>query len=420
MLLLILGKYNISSMAEIITFGCRLNFYESDVINSNLDNKNLKDLVIIHSCSVTHEAERQVKQAIRKVHRSEPQKKIIVIGCAVELHKKKYEEIEGVVKVLGNKEKFDYHKYLPNELAKTANTSKAKTQKPTIQKRSRAFVQIQNGCNHSCTFCAITNARGQNKSATIYDIIQQVESLLENGHKEIVLTGVDISDFGSDLPGDCNLAILIKRMLNTLPELKRLRLSSIDVAEINDDLFNLIATEKRIMPHIHISAQSGDNMILKRMKRRHNRQQVIDFCKRMHGIRPEVVFGADMIAGFPTETDEMFTNSHNMLVEAGITYLHIFPYSPRDGTAAARMPQVENNVKKERAKLLRNLGAKRTEAFYRSQIGSIHEVIIEKPYYGRAQNFALVKVNNTLNVGDVVKVKITDSDKSNNLIGEVV
>ncbi|MBQ4875142.1 MAG: tRNA (N(6)-L-threonylcarbamoyladenosine(37)-C(2))-methylthiotransferase MtaB [Rickettsiaceae bacterium H1] len=401
-------------MIKIITFGCRLNFYESEVIKNSLEKTNVKNLTIIHSCAVTNEAERQVQQTIRREHRTNSERKIIVVGCAVELDKEKYEKMPGVIKVLSNKEKLNHKNYSSgNKIFENEHSIIV----PYFGNRSRAFVQIQNGCNHSCTFCAITHARGNNRSIPITDIINQVKILLENGHKEIVLTGVDITDFGSDLPGKPSLGSMIKRLLNTLPNLQRLRLSSVDVAEIDKELFDLIVSEKRLMPHIHISAQSGDDMILKRMKRRHNRRQIIDFCQKVKEKRPEVVFGADMISGFPTETEEMFENSYNLILEAGIIYLHVFPYSPKMGTAAARMPQVDPRVKKNRAKLLRELGSKQMQKFYKSQLDCEHEVILEKKNYGRAQNFSLIRLNQSGKIGSLVKTKIIGNNKDQYLIG---
>lgn len=403
-------------MTDIITFGCRLNFYESSVIKNALKDVDNSDLTIIHSCSVTNEAERKVRKAIRKAYREDNDKRIIVVGCAAELHKKEYENMPEVSKVLGNKEKLDYRNYLV-EFLKTDLAVKDISFVPSFQERARAFVQIQNGCNHSCTFCCITHARGPNKSVEIVDIINQVRVLVQNGHKEIVLTGVDITDFGKDLYGEPSLASMIKRLLNMVPALRRLRLSSVDVAEIDDDLLYLIMSEKRLMPHIHISAQSGDDMILKRMKRRHNRQQVIDFCTAVRSSRPEVVFGADMIVGFPTETEEMFEHSCQMIKAANITYLHVFQYSSRKGTPAARMPQVKTDVRKSRAKLLRDLGEEQLQMFYKAQIGTNHEVIMEKAEYGRAQNFALVKLTDCQKINEVVEVTIIENQGSKCLIG---
>ncbi len=361
-------------MTDIITFGCRLNFYESEIIKRSVKLAGREDVIVINSCAVTNEAERQVKQSIRKAYRENPGKKIIVVGCAAQLNPEKYNEMPEVSKVLGNNEKLSYKNYLDDDEVEAVTDTPINM--PTFQDRARAFVQIQNGCNHDCTFCCITHARGANKSVPIANIVSQVQALIEHGHHEIVLTGVDITDFGGDLPGKPSLGALVKRLLNTVPQLQRLRLSSIDVAEIDHELFQLITTEKRLMPHIHISAQSGDDMILKRMKRRHNRQQIIEFCHEVRKKRPDVVFGADIIAGFPTETDDMFQNTYRMVQQANITYLHVFPYSSRNGTPAARMPQVDGALKKRRAKALRDLGRESVINFYQKQIGTEHEIIL--------------------------------------------
>lgn len=408
-------------MTKVITFGCRLNFYESGIIQEALKKANRQDVIVIHSCAVTNEAEKKVKQAIRKSHREHPEKKIIVAGCAAQLNPEEYLNMAGVSQVLGNKEKLLHKNYL---LEKDSVSSITPTQDeptvPNFQDRSRAFVQVQNGCNHDCTFCAITHARGRNRSIPIGHIVYQTQELIKNGHQEIVLTGVDITDFGQDLPGKPSLGSMVRRLLNLTPELTRLRLSSIDVAEIDDELFNLIINEQRLVPHIHISAQSGDNMILKRMKRRHNRDQIISFCHKVKKHRPEVTFGADIIAGFPTETDKMFDNTCSMIQEANIVYLHVFPYSAKTGTAAARMPQVSMELRKQRAKILRDINKISLINFYQSQINTEHEVIIEKNNYGRSRNFAVVKLDTTDIMGDIVNVKIIGNQEDKFLLGKVL
>ena len=407
-------------MVDIITFGCRLNFYESEIIKNAVKKADRQDVIVINSCAVTNEAERQVKQAIRKAYRENPDKKIIVAGCAAQLHPEEYNKMPEVSQVLGNEEKLSYKSYLEHN-TDVDITDDQEILVPNFQERSRAFVQVQNGCNHDCTFCCITHARGNNKSVPIANIVSQVQTLIDNDHQEIVLTGVDITDFGGDLPGQPSLGAMIKRLLNTVPQLQRLRLSSIDVAEIDDELFQLIINEERLMPHIHISAQSGDNMILKRMKRRHNRNQVIDFCQEVRNKRPEVVFGADIIAGFPTETDHMFENTYDMINKAGITYLHVFPYSSRSNTPAARMPQVDNHIKKHRAKVLRDFGKNAVMNFYQQQIGSEQEVILEKDNYGRSRNFAMVKIENidSNTTSSTFKVKITNNNVDRYLVGAI-
>ena len=259
----------------------------------------------------------------------------------------------------------------------------------SFEGKVRAFIQIQNGCNHRCTYCTIPFARGNNRSVPIGAVVEQIKKLMEFGYNEVVFTGVDISDYGKDLPGTPSLAQLIRRLLALVPDLKRLRLSSIDVAEIDEDLFQLLAYEPRLMPHVHISLQAGDNLILKRMKRRHSREQVIEFCHRLKSLRPSMGFGADLIAGFPTENDEMFANSLNLISEAGLHYLHVFPYSERPNTPAVRMPQVENQTRKMRASILRKAGAEHLKEFLQLQIGTKQSVIIEHDYYGAIREFCI-------------------------------
>lgn len=407
-------------MNEVITFGCRLNFYESELIKEALKKAERKDVIVVHSCAVTNEAERQVKQKIRKIHRNDPSKEIIVVGCAVQLDSESYINIPGVSRVLGNKDKLITESYLPSSdkvLVSSKNPSKSE---PVLinkfQDKSRAFIEIQNGCNHSCTFCSITIARGENRSVPINNIIEQIKVFIENGYREVVFTGVDITDYGEDLFGKPSLGSMIRRVLRDVPELKRLRLSSIDVAEVDDELLDLIINELRLMPHLHLSLQSGNNLILKRMKRRHNREQVIEFCHRVKNLRPNVAFGADIIAGFPTETDEMFQDTVDLLKEVNIVYLHAFPYSERKNTPAARMPQVPENVRKERVKTLREINKEIMEGFYQSLIGTEQSVLVEQNYIGRAENFALVKLKSQLPAKSIVKVHIIGKE-NNYLIG---
>jgi len=297
--------------AQVITFGCRLNIYESEIIKQNLATSNLDNVVVFNTCAVTKEAEKQARQAIRKLKNTDPNTKIIVTGCAAQNTPEMFAAMPEVDKILGNEEKlspqyynFDSEKILVNDIMSIKETANHLV--TSFEGRARAFLQVQNGCNHRCTFCIIPYGRGNSRSVPIGSIVQQIRSLLAQDFKEIVFTGVDATSYGADLPGSPTYAQMIKRVLSQVPELQRLRLSSIDVAEIDDELFELMAYEKRLMPHFHISLQAGDNMILKRMKRRHNRQQVIDFCHKLRSLRPEVAYGADIIAGFPTETDDMF------------------------------------------------------------------------------------------------------------------
>lgn len=398
---------------EVVTFGCRLNAYESELIKKSALEAGLENTIIFNSCAVTSEAERQLRQSIRKTKRNNPTAKIVVTGCAAQINPKKYADMEEVDQVLGNEEKVktaSYHfghdeKILVNDIMSITETALQLIE--GAEGMGRAFLQVQNGCNHRCTFCTIPYGRGNSRSVAIGEIVNQTRILVTNGYNEIVLTGVDITDYGQDLPGKPTLGQMCKRLLALAPELKRLRLSSIDVAEIDEDLLWLIEHEPRLMPHLHLSLQAGDNMILKRMKRRHTREQVIEFCAKARKLRPDVVFGADIIAGFPTETDEMFENSLKIVEEAGLTYLHVFPYSERDGTPAARMPQVEKKIRKDRAKKLRDLGARKIAEHNAKQIGKTLSVIVESLDAGRTEDFSLVKLEGIdLKVGTIIKYSI--------------
>ncbi len=415
---------------EIVTFGCRLNSFESQIIQNNISELGLKDVIIFNSCAVTTEAERQVRQSIRKYRKNHPEKKIIVVGCAVQYAAEKYSKMPEVDLVLGNQEKMQKKFYDPN--FKNASEDKLLVEdimeiKETaahlvsdFEGKARAFLQIQNGCNHRCTFCMIPFARGNNRSVPMGQLVTEINKLCEVGFNEIVFTGVDITDYGKDLPGTPNLGQMIKRIL-ALTNIKRLRLSSIDVAEINDDLFWLIENEPRLMPHFHISLQAGDDMILKRMKRRHLRHQILEFCEKVRKLRPNVAFGADMIAGFPTETDEMFQNSLNLISEANLQYLHIFPYSQREGTPAARMPQVEGKIRKERAAKLRQAGQESLNKFHESNIGKIFPAIAESQNIARTENFIKVRLENAENLkqGSLFNVKLT-KNLGSEMQGEIV
>lgn len=396
---------------EIVTFGCRLNTYESEVIRLALQKADLQNVIVFNTCAVTQEAERQAMQAIRKAKRKNPDQKIIVTGCAAQINPQKYANMIEVDQVLGNEEKLSHHNYLEN--AAKINVNDIMEVKDTalhmvasFDGKARAFIQIQNGCNHRCTFCTIPFGRGNSRSVAIGAITQQVKLLVEQGFNEVVLTGVDVTDYGLDLPGKPTLGQMIKRLLNLVPNLPRLRLSSIDVAEIDDELFNLLTSEPRLMPHIHISLQSGDNMILKRMKRRHNREQVIEFCNKVRALRPGVAFGADIIAGFPTETDEMFQNSLDLIAEAGIAHGHIFAYSKRDDTPAARMPQVAPQIRKTRARQLREACAVQLDKLIQANIGTNQQVIIEQNNCGHSQNFLKLHFAQELAPGTLVNARI--------------
>lgn len=398
-------------MNDVITFGCRLNTYESEVIKKNLELSGLENVFVFNTCAVTKEAERQAQQAVRKTRRDNPDAKIIVTGCAAQNKPALFASMPEVDKVLGNEEKLhqvNYHfkdeRIHVNDIMSIKETALHMTSH--FEGKARAFLQVQNGCNHRCTFCIIPYGRGNSRSVPIGSIVAEVRKLIAEGFNEVVFTGVDVTAYGPDLPGAPTFAQMLRRTLSLVPELPRLRLSSIDVAEIDDELFELISTEKRIMPHLHISLQAGDNMILKRMKRRHDRQQVIEFCNKMRSARPEVSFGADIIAGFPTETDEMFTNTLNLISEAQLQYLHVFPYSPREGTPAARMPQVPDKVRRERAKLLRSEGEKELMVFYKKNMGRIAQILVENDGLGHSENFIPVQIEGKFEAGSIINAQL--------------
>ncbi|MCI5049448.1 MAG: tRNA (N(6)-L-threonylcarbamoyladenosine(37)-C(2))-methylthiotransferase MtaB [Rickettsiales bacterium] len=380
---------------DVRTFGCRLNAYESEVIRDHATQAGLDNTIVFNTCAVTKEAERQARQAIRKARRENPNAKIIVTGCSAQVHPELYQEMDEVQLVLGNDEKmyaehyrFDSAEHAQvrvNDIMSVRET--AAHMVSSFDGHTRAFIQVQNGCNHRCTFCIIPFGRGNSRSVPIGEVVSQVRHLVERGTKEIVLSGVDISSYGEDLPGNPSLGQLCRRMLAQVPELERLRLSSIDAVEVDDDLYRLLAEEPRLMPHLHISLQAGDDMILKRMKRRHLRQDALDFCDKVRDLRPDIVFGADIIAGFPTETDEMFENTLRLVDEAGLSYLHVFPYSEREGTPAAKMPQVPHEIRKERAAQLREKGKLQEEALYQSASGKVANVLVEKDGIGRSEQF---------------------------------
>ncbi len=410
---------------EVITFGCRLNAYESEVIKKKASDNGLGDVFIINSCSVTSEAERQLRQEIRRLKRGNPEKKIVITGCAAQVNPDKYNAMSEVYAVIGNVEKLNDDAYAKiGESIGKQQEKAAKIVSDIMEEKSlqtaivekfdgkvRGYLQAQAGCNHRCTFCIIPYGRGNSRSTPFQAVFEQAKSLVENGYKELVITGVDITDYGLDLPGKPTLGQLVKRLLKYLPDLPRIRLSSIDVAEVDNDLMDLIANEPRFMPHLHLSLQAGDNMILKRMKRRHSREQIFDFCKKVLELRPNAAFGADIIAGFPTETDEMFKNTYDLLEEIGkIIHLHIFPYSERDGTPAARMPQVDKKIRKERAAELRRLGNKLLHKHIESQIGNEISVLVENEGLGRSEDFCVVKLD-TSDLGAIYRCFVKGFDK---------
>jgi threonylcarbamoyladenosine tRNA methylthiotransferase MtaB len=390
------------SAPDIITFGCRLNTYESEVMRDHANAAGLTDTVIVNTCAVTSEAERQARQAIRRARRKQPDARIIVTGCAAQINPDRYAAMPEVNAVLGNQEKLEAAPFLKldgsapvrvDDIMETRETASHLVE--GFDGRTRAFIQVQNGCDHRCTFCVIPFGRGNSRSVPIGAIVAQVETLIANGYREIVLSGVDITSYGTDLPGRPRLGQMVRRLLANVPELPRLRLSSIDVAEIDDDLLDLIANEPRLMPHLHLSLQAGDNMILKRMKRRHTREQAIAFCDTVRRLRPDAVFGADIIAGFPTETDAMFANSLALVAECDLPHLHVFPYSPRPETPAARMPQLPRDIVKNRAAQLRAAGEAAHHNFLAGEVGGTRSVLVEKAGLGRSEQFALVNLDET-------------------------
>ena len=413
---------------DVVTFGCRLNTYESEVMKREADSAGLGTLengaIIFNTCAVTSEAVRQARQAIRKARRDNPQARIIVTGCAAQTGAGEFAAMDEVDLVLGNEEKLKSNSYrmLPdfgvnqfekvrvNDIMEVRET--ASHMVDAIEGRARAFVQVQNGCDHRCTFCIIPYGRGNSRSVPMGGVIEQVKRLVGNGHNEVVLTGVDMTSYGPDLPGNLRLGKLVKTILKEVPDLPRLRLSSIDSIEADEDLMDALANEKRLMPHLHLSLQSGDNMILKRMKRRHLRENSIEFCENVRRIRPDIVFGADIIAGFPTETDEMFENSIRIVEECGLTHLHVFPFSPREGTPAARMPLVNRRIVKARAARLRAAGDAAYTGHLHGLVGTRQKILIEREGLGRTEGFTLVGIDGGT-PGQIIERMINghDSDK---------
>lgn len=400
---------------EIITFGCRLNTYESEVMREHARKTGLADTIIVNTCAVTAEAERQARQAIRRARRKHPEAQIIVTGCAVQISPDAYAAMPEVDRVLGNAEKLERRAFEPgntepirvNDIMTAQETANHLIE--GFDGRARAFIQVQNGCDHRCTFCVIPYGRGNSRSVPIGEIARQVETLAAGGFHEIVLSGVDITSYGPDLPGQPTLGQMIRRVLAAVPALSRLRLSSLDPAEIDEDLLRLIAEEPRLMPHLHLSLQAGDNLILKRMKRRHSREQAIAFAETVRQLRPDAIFGADFITGFPTETEDMFANTLKLVEECGLTYLHVFPYSPRPETPAARMPQVTRQESKNRAARLRAAGQKALGRHLDSEIGAVRSVLVERDGFGRTEYFAPVLVDGAV-PGPALSVHITGRD----------
>ena len=403
---------------EIFTFGCRLNSYESEIIEQNLIEKGLKDIAVYNSCAVTEEAIRQVKYSIRKKRRDEPNTKIVVTGCAAQIEPQSFLEMEEVDKVLGNSEKREISSHLlrnNNNLVSDImiNEDPLNSLRTGYKSKTRAFVEIQNGCNHRCTFCVIPFGRGNLRSKSKEQIIKEINNLINEGHKEIILTGVDIASWNMENKKEASLGILIEYILSEAPRLERLRLSSMDVIGFDEKLIELIANNKRILPHIHLSLQSGDNLILKRMKRRHLREDAIDLCDQLKQKRPEISFGADLIVGFPTETEEMFQNTLDIIEECQLDWIHAFPFSPRPGTPAAMMPQNDNKLIKLRSKILRDVAKQRKIKHLENLVGKNIEVFVEKDNKGHSNQFAPIKlIEREIKSGQTITALIKSSDEN--------
>ena len=404
---------------DIITFGCRLNSYESEVVRAQAETAGLADAVIVNTCAVTAEAVRQARQAIRKVRRARPEAKIIVTGCAAQIDPSRFAAMDEVDHVIGNQEKLDAQTYarfgvdgservVVNDIMSVRETASHLID--GFGSRARAYVQIQNGCDHRCTFCVIPFGRGPSRSVPAGEVVAQVRRLAEKGYAEIVLTGVDITAYGKDLPGQMTLGKLVRSVLKLVPELPRLRLSSIDSVEADAVLLQAIAEEERLMPHLHLSLQSGDDLTLKRMKRRHARADAVRFCEEMRRARPDMVFGTDLIAGFPTETDQMFANSLSLVDECGLTFLHVFPYSAREGTPAARMPQLHGAVIASRASALREKGVAALRRHLERAKGRRITVLMESEGSGRAADFTPVRLETEAGAGTLVEAVVEGDD----------
>jgi threonylcarbamoyladenosine tRNA methylthiotransferase MtaB len=408
---------------EVVTFGCRLNAAESEVIRREAERAGFADTVVVNTCAVTVEAVRQARQTIRALRRDRPQAKIVVTGCAAQTEPQTFVAMPEADLVLGNTEKLsaagwtqahaafaldDTPKAIVNDIMAVRDTAAHFVD--AFSGRTRAFVQVQNGCDHRCTFCIIPYGRGNSRSVPMGAVVENVRQLAANDYSEIVLTGVDITSYGTDLPGAPKLGMLVKQILKHVPELKRLRLSSIDSVEADSYLLDALASDARVMPHLHLSLQSGDDLTLKRMKRRHLRADAIAFCKQVRRLRPDTVFGADLIAGFPTETDAMFQRSLDLVDECGLTQLHVFPFSPRPDTPAARMPQLHHTIVKERARRLRERGAAALKQFLDGEIGATRRVLTELHGLARTEQFTPVKLAKPTEAGAFIDLQIAAHD----------
>jgi threonylcarbamoyladenosine tRNA methylthiotransferase MtaB len=408
---------------EVITLGCRLNAYESEIVSQNLDAAGLEDTVVINTCAVTAEAVRQARQTVRRVRREKPNARVIVTGCAAQIEPETFARMAEVDHVIGNAEKLEAATYRAlqkgfgteglervrvNDIMSVTETAGHLID--GLGGRARAYVQVQNGCDHRCTFCIIPFGRGRSRSVAMGEVVAQVRRLVEGGYREIVVTGVDMTSYGADLPGQPKLGTLVRKVLAHVPDLQRLRLSSIDQVEVDDDLMRAIGEEPRLMPHLHLSMQAGHDLTLKRMKRRHLSQDAIDFCREARRLRPDIVFGADLIAGFPTETEEMFQATLDIVDDCGLTYLHVFPYSPRRGTPAARMPQVPRETVKTRAARLREKGDAALDRHLKAQLGRTVDVLLERADIGRTPEFTEVRLDLPNDAGQIVRARVTGTD----------
>ena len=405
------------------TLGCRLNAYESEAMKDLAQTAGLKNAHIVNTCAVTAEAVRKSKQEIRKIRRANPDAQIIVTGCAAQIDPDSFAQMTEVNAVIGNTEKMqpdtwnrlnggfigDTEQVLVDDIMSVTETAGHLID--GFGTRSRAYVQVQNGCDHRCTFCIIPYGRGNSRSVPAGVVVDQIKRLVDRGYNEVVLTGVDLTSWGADLPSAPKLGDLVMRILKLVPDLNRLRISSIDSIEVDENLMQAIATEPRLMPHLHLSLQHGDDLILKRMKRRHLRDDAIRFCQEARRLRPDMTFGADIIAGFPTETEAHFENSLRLVKECDLTWLHVFPYSPREGTPAARMPQVNGTAIKTRAAQLRAAGDRQVEAHLAQQIGQTHQILMENPNMGRTAQFTEVTFASPQTEGAIVTAKITGRTK---------
>ncbi len=404
-----------ASDVDIVTFGCRLNAYESEAIRARAAEDGLQDAVVFNTCAVTGEAVRQARQAIRKARRERPGARLIVTGCAAQIDPNAFAAMPEVDLVLGNAEKAAPGAYQPTEARVRVNDIFSVKENAGhlidgLTDRARAYVEVQNGCDHRCTFCVIPYGRGNSRSAAAGEVVEQVRRLSAQGYREVVLTGVDITSWGADLPGAPTLGQLVARILKLAPELPRLRLSSIDAAEIDPDLMRCLATEARLQPHLHLSLQAGDDMILKRMKRRHTRQQSLDLIAAVRAVRPDTAFGADLIAGFPTETEEMFDNTLRLVDEAGLSYLHVFPFSARPGTPAAKMPPVSGKVVKARAERLRARGDEALTRHLERKVGLTFSGLVERPGLARAEDFTEIAFTGEAEPGSILALRVTGHD----------